>query len=263
MMPIRAVKRIAVALLFVSVTLYSGTTYGENSPRVTARVARVVDGDTIELFDGSSVRYVGIDSPEVRRRRGGKWEYAPEVYAVPAKERNRKLVEGREVSLEFDAETRDKYGRLLAYVYVGDVMVNADLLGEGYAMMYTFPPNVKHFHKFLSAQKKAQAEGVGLWGRVKTLPAGETGSSADGIVAIEGVVSWVNTAGDKVFIKIGRVRGKMMSAVIFVSNLPFFLEEGIDPFEDLKGRRVKITGKIRQWDRPVMVLDNPSQIEIP
>jgi len=258
-----AVKRIAVALsLFTVVTLYAERIYGETPAGVTVRVARVIDGDTIELSDGRYVRYAGIDTPEVRRRRGGKWEYAPEIYSVEATDRNRVLVGGREVSLEFDTRVSDKYGRLLAYVYAGDVMVNAALLEDGYAIMYTFPPNVKHFHEFLGAQKKAQREGRGLWGSVKTLPAGEAGSHADGIVAVEGVVSGVKTAGDKVFINIGKGRGKELSAVIFASNLPFFREEEIDPFADLDGRRVKITGKIRQWGEPVMVLDNPSQLEI-
>ncbi|MDP8298446.1 MAG: thermonuclease family protein [Candidatus Tantalella remota] len=128
------------------------------------RVRHVVDGDTIELSGGEKVRYIGIDTPETMKRTVAGWMPAFEPWGAEAKEFNRSLVAGKKVVLEFDVDKRDKYGRLLAYVYVDDVMVNLMLVAEGLAKVYTFPPNVKCYDQFLSAQKQAQDEGRGMWG---------------------------------------------------------------------------------------------------
>jgi micrococcal nuclease len=72
-------------------------------------------------------------------------------------------VEGKEVRLEFDAQWRDKYRRLLAYVYLGDTMLNAELVRQGYAQVATFPPNVKYQELFLKLQREAREDRRGLW----------------------------------------------------------------------------------------------------
>ncbi len=129
---------------------------------------RVIDGDTIELIDGRMVRYIGIDTPETRRRVGDRWVTDPEPFAKAAAEANRRLVAGRVVRLEYDVQTRDRYGRLLAYVYVstdrgGEVMVNAQLLREGYAQLLTIPPNVRYVEQFRRLAEEARAQHRGLW----------------------------------------------------------------------------------------------------
>lgn len=96
-------------------------------------VARVIDGDTIVLADGTRVRYIGIDTPE----RG-------EVGYKEATEANRKLVEDKKVRLEYDVNRTDRYGRTLAYVYVNGTFVNAWLLENGLAEVMTIKPNVKY-----------------------------------------------------------------------------------------------------------------------
>ncbi|MFH1665557.1 MAG: thermonuclease family protein [Candidatus Omnitrophota bacterium] len=132
------------------------------------RVARVIDGDTIELANGRRVRYIGIDTPETMRKRGRVWEFAPERFAVEAKEYNRALVSGKVVRLEFDRVKEDKYGRWLAYVYDADnTMVNAELLRKGYAVLYTIPPNDKHMDLLIAAQEDARRNGLGLWKDLK------------------------------------------------------------------------------------------------
>ena len=134
-----------------------------------ARVTRVIDGDTIEVdMDGRlyKVRYIGIDTPEtVHPTRG------VEPYGKEASERNRQLVEGKTVYLEKDVSETDRYKRLLRYVYVDDVMVNAVLVQEGYAQVATYPPDVKYVDEFLELQREAREEGRGLW-------AGTAGSEA-------------------------------------------------------------------------------------
>ena len=132
-----------------------------------AVVRRVIDGDTIELADGQLVRYIGIDTPEVRRRVGDEWILDPEPFGREAAEANRKLVEGRSVRLEFDVERHDRFGRLLAYVYVSDGgderMANEELLREGVARLLTIPPNVKCVERFQTAVQEARQNHRGLW----------------------------------------------------------------------------------------------------
>ena len=133
-------------------------------------MARVIDGDTIELSDGRPVRYIGIDAPEVRRRNGSQWVFDPEPFAQAATDANRRLVEGKTVRLEYDMQTHDRFGRLLAYVYVpgesgAEVMVNAELLRVGCAQVLTLPPDVKYAGRFREIASEARAAGRGLWGR--------------------------------------------------------------------------------------------------
>ena len=125
----------------------------------------MIDGDTVELSDGRLVRYIGIDAPEVRRREGGRWVVDPEPMSQEATEFNRYLVQGQSVRLEYDVQTHDRFGRLLAYVYVGDVMVNAQLLKAGFAQPLTIPPDVKYAESFRALAEEARREGRGLWGR--------------------------------------------------------------------------------------------------
>jgi micrococcal nuclease len=86
-----------------------------------------------------------------------------EPYGHEASERNRQLVEGKTVYLEKDVSETDRYGRLLRYVYVGDTMVKAVLVQEGYAQDATFPPDVRHAEEFLKLEREARDEGRGLW----------------------------------------------------------------------------------------------------
>jgi micrococcal nuclease len=121
--------------------------------RTQALVVRVIDGDTVELGDGSRVRYIGMDTPEA----------TGDCYSQEATARNETLVLGRVVELEKDVSETDQYDRLLRYVYVDGVMVNEVLLAEGYAQVTTYPPDVKYVDRFLAAQQQAIAAGAGLW----------------------------------------------------------------------------------------------------
>jgi micrococcal nuclease len=127
-------------------------------------VERVVDGDTIHVRLGArveKVRYIGINTPEVHHPTKGE-----ELGGREATEINRRLVEGKRVRLELDVRERDRYGRLLAYVWVGDVMVNAELVRLGYAQVMTIPPNVRYQETLLKLQREARDAGRGLWPRV-------------------------------------------------------------------------------------------------
>jgi len=126
-------------------------------------VKRVIDGDTIELVNGEMVRYLGIDAPEMRRKVHGRWVESGEPYAVEATALNRRLVEGRPVRLELDRESRDRYHRLLAYVFVKDRLVNAELISSGYVQVRLHPPNLRYADLFMKLQAEALAHHRGLW----------------------------------------------------------------------------------------------------
>lgn len=131
----------------------------------TVQVVRVIDGDTIEVCcvfgDREKDRYIGVDTPETHHPMRGV-----EPYGMEASEANRNLVDGKTVSLEFDVEQRDRYWRLLAYVFLKDgTFVNAWLVEHGFAQVMTVPPNVKHQELFLKLQREAREARRGLWGR--------------------------------------------------------------------------------------------------
>lgn len=133
-----------------------------------ARVDRVVDGDTIMVeIDGriERLRYIGIDTPETVRP-----DSPVECFGPEASKANKQLVGGREVELVRDVGNRDRFDRLLRYVYVRDpdtgerIFVNLRLVEDGYANAATFPPNVAHADDFRAAERRAREEGRGLWG---------------------------------------------------------------------------------------------------
>lgn len=124
-------------------------------------MVRVVDGDTIhvKLWERvEKVRYIGVNTPETHHPTRGE-----EPGGREAAEMNRRLVAGQRVRLELDVRARDRHGRLLAYVWVGDLMVNAELVRLGYAQVMTVPPNVKHQELFVKLQREARDAGRGLW----------------------------------------------------------------------------------------------------
>jgi len=140
-----------VALAIVLALLSTGCSkVNEN----TVLVTHIIDGDTIEIEGGYKVRYIGIDTPE-----------KGEPYYLKATEANRSLVEGKEIRLEKDVEDKDEYGRLLRYVWVDSIMVNAELVRLGYAYSYSYPPNLKYQSYFLQMEEEAREHKRGLWNR--------------------------------------------------------------------------------------------------
>ena len=135
------------------------TTTGKITAGEMARVASVIDGDTIDLTDGRRVRYIGIDAPETAHE--GK---PSECFGNESKEENKRWVVGKTVRLEIDVSATDAYGRLLRYVYVGDTMVNEMLVIGGFARAWNVLPDEKQADAFLAAQFEAREMSRGLWG---------------------------------------------------------------------------------------------------
>lgn len=135
-------------------------------------VRYVIDGDTVVLLDGKTVRLIGIDTPEARyndklereARRARKDAAGIIEMGKKATQFTKKLAAGKRVRLEYDIERQDKYGRDLAYVFLDDgTFVNARIVEEGYAQVLTIPPNLKYSSLFIELQKKARDARKGLW----------------------------------------------------------------------------------------------------
>jgi micrococcal nuclease len=161
----RALIAVALAALAagVAATLLAGG--GPSSGVGEARVERVVDGDTIVVrVDGriERVRYIGMDTPE-----SVKPDTPVQCFAEAAAAENRRLVGRRRVRLVPGAEARDRYGRLLAYVYrePDGLFINAELVRRGYARLLTIPPNVAHAAELRRLARRARRAGRGLWSR--------------------------------------------------------------------------------------------------
>ncbi|MDP1853739.1 MAG: thermonuclease family protein [Candidatus Omnitrophota bacterium] len=135
-------------------------------------VSYVADGDTVKLKDGSWVRLIGIDTPEyheseklLRQARRAKKDIASiKKMGALAKSFTQEILLNKKARLEFDVEKRDKYKRLLAYIFLEDgTFVNAKIIEAGYAKIMTIPPNVKYADMFRQLQEKARTQKIGLW----------------------------------------------------------------------------------------------------
>jgi len=143
-------KILLLAIIFLLVPLYTC-----GSTLETATVTRVIDGDTIVIDTGQRVRYIGIDTPEVYPQ--------PEACGMEAWQANRRLVEGKKVRLERDVSDTDSYGRLLRYIYVDDILVNAELVRLGLAEAVVYPPDTKHQDLLEQLEEQARQAGRGIW----------------------------------------------------------------------------------------------------
>lgn len=175
--------RAPLASLVAVVALLAGCGRGSSEPPATVAPAtgnlpsgidvvvhKVIDGDTIEVSRGERVRLIGIDTPETHdpNRPAGCFGIEASRFTASV------LAPGTPVRLVGDAEQRDRYGRLLAYVYrrADGLFVNAELLRRGYAQLLTIPPNVAHTDEFAALARDARAGSQGLWAACTLMPDG-------------------------------------------------------------------------------------------
>ncbi len=156
----------------------SKSTSKSSHAQQTTTVTRIVDGDTLKVFylEGEeSIRLIGIDTPESRvnkktkkdAKRSGQDIETIIAMGKRATEYVESLVKpGGLITIEFDVQERDRYKRLLGYVYLPNGnMLNEEIVKAGYASVMTIPPNVKYKDRFLIAYQEARERKVGLWGK--------------------------------------------------------------------------------------------------
>jgi len=152
----KAFKHTALAL-FIFLSL--GVLLPHDSLALNALVRYVIDGDTIVLSNGIRVRYLGINAPEIPHK-----DQRGEPFGIEAWRRNKELVLGRVVRLEYGPNRRDRFGRLLAFVFLRDGrMVNEMLVKEGLAFVCIFNKRIPYKERLISAQRSAIIQRRGLW----------------------------------------------------------------------------------------------------
>lgn len=138
----------------------------QTTRKIPAKVTKVVDGDTMDVTftengktKKETIRLLLVDTPETKDPNEPVQPFGPE-----ASQFSKENLEGKNVELELDVSERDKYGRLLCYLWIGNKMFNEMLLEKGLARVaYVYPPNVKYVDQFREIQKKAQEAGLGIW----------------------------------------------------------------------------------------------------
>ena len=149
-------------------------------PQEFQKVSRVIDGDTFVLENGERVRLIGVDTPETVHPSKPVGYFGKEASAF-----TKNIIEGKRVRLEYDVQKQDRYGRLLAYVYLPDgTFVNAELVKQGYAQVSTYPPNVKYVDLFTRLQREAREQNRGLWAQTEAVQSDTTKDHAQETVYI-------------------------------------------------------------------------------
>jgi len=121
-------------------------------PPNIVKVIGIIDGDTIVVEGGYHMRYIGVDAPE-----------KDEPYYFEALTANQRLVKNKKIRLEEDVTGKDKYGRLLRYIYVNNTFVNAELVRQGYAQAKAYPPNIKYQAYLEAMEREARQTQKGIW----------------------------------------------------------------------------------------------------
>ncbi len=226
------------------------------------KVIEVIDGDTIKLSNGKLLRYIGMDTPEIRIKKGGKFVYSPQPFSLESKDFNSKLVQGKHVKVEFDVEKKDIYGRLLGYCFVDGVLVNSELIKKGYAVLYSRPPNIKYADEFVKNQKQARAGKKGLWADYEVISHLKAREYINQIKGVRGKV--LNTYRSKkcTFLNFGKTWKTDFTVVIFNNVLDSFYEKDINPVNYYRGKIVEVTGRVREYNGPEIIVNSPYEIEV-
>lgn len=267
-----ALRHIATAIgIFAAFAAVAGTLLRPAAPAVpgppvhatSVQLVRVIDGDTIVVrtSDGGeeTVRYIGMDTPEYDGRTG-----TGQDLGLEAREANDGLLRNRALSLALDREHRDRFGRLLAYVYAGDEFVNATLVQQGLARVLVIPPNDKHLDLLLRLQAEALKEERGLWGiaRANPVPWQEAAQHIDRAAVVEGVVTRTHKdpASGITFLNFS---ANIREDFVVIVSEPY-AERFPKPVEsNYSGHRVRVAGLVESFQgQPQIAVQIPEQIEV-
>lgn len=200
------------------------------TPALSGRVAKVYDGDTIELDSGDKIRLLGINTPEVAHR--GR---RTEAGAEEAKAWLAGKLAGRTVCLEFDATPRDKYGRRLAHVFLADgTHINLALIREGLATTDIFPPDLKYVNVMLEAEREAQRANRGLWSMAAYQPRPASGAREES--------GWQRLVGDVASTIAGRGQTRLVLRDRLEIRIPGKDLHLFPSIRSYLGRRVEVRG---------------------
>jgi len=224
-------------------------------------VASVIDGDSLTLIDGRTVRMVGIPAPKLPKGRPNftEWPLAREAQAALGE-----LVRGRTVTLHFGGTRQDRYGRTLAQLTRDDgLWVQGELLRRGLARVYTFPDNRAAAADMLALEREARAERRGLWADsfFAIRKPEEASRFAGELELVEGKIVDGARRENAVFLNFGADWHTAFTLRLNSEALRLFRSDGVDPLA-LIGTTVRVRGYIRRdRDRAIMDITHPEEIE--
>lgn len=237
---------------------------------LTATVRYVKDGDTFVVNDGQDVRFVDINTPE------GPHDGAPaEPFAEAARARVRELTTGKTVRLKIADKGHDKYGRWLADVYLpdprsgagaGGIWLNALMVREGFAHVYTFADDAMHPAELLKLEQEARAANRGIWSHPRWRVKDASTCCAPEYIGIFQVVQGrvLSTGQGKkaMYLNFGTDYHRDFTVVIEKKDLKNFKKAGIDPLATYAGKVLRLHGFTDPVEGVEMRLTHPAQIEI-
>lgn len=221
------------------------------------KVEKVIDGDTFEISSGERVRLLGIDAPEVGQPGG---DISRDVLSV--------LIEGKNVRLEKDFSDTDKYGRLLRYVYCGDIFVNQYMISQGYAKPFFLPPDTKYKEEFEKISEQAEINKRGLWGlgifpveiEEEPISWNKARQYIGQIKTVYGKVVRTYNSGKACFLNFSFNYKEDFSVVIFAKDFGKFQ---FPPQDYYKNKEIKVTGLIKEYEgAPEIIVSDPRQIKV-
>ena len=230
-------------------------------------VTAVTDGDTVILDDGRVVRMIGTQAPKLPLDRPDfpTWPLAPEAKAALEA-----IALNRPVRLGFGGESTDRYGRVLAHVFVagpeGEIWAQQAMVARGLARVYSFPDNRACLDMLFAAEGRARLAGLGIWAdpyystRAANVP-GDLLARAGHYELVEGRILLAEQRGGRVYLNFGRFWKEDFTAVIEAPALRLFAEAGIDPLV-LENALVRIRGWVDDRDGPRIEVTHPEQIEV-
>ncbi len=229
------------------------------------KLLKIYDGDTILVsFNGKpeKIRFTGINTPEIDHP---KYHKKGEYFGEEAKTHLKDILEKHKISrLEFDVDKRDKYHRLLAYIFLENgKMLNELMVEDGYAFAYNFPPNTKYKRLFDNAQSYAIRKHLGLWKkRIKRISANNLKKLYKNLgkyVEVVGYVTDTYKSKKAIYLNFGKNYKKDFTAVIFKNCWNLFKQ---NPASFYKYKKVKISGKLNKYNGPEIIISNENQIKL-
>ena len=227
------------------------------APGETATVAAVVDGGEMILADGRHVRLVAIEAPHPAAAHARAWPCAAEAKAALEK-----LVVGRAVELRYAGNRRDRWGRILAQVFVGARWVQGEMIRRGLARVASAADNRVGVVELLAREARAREARRGIWRDrfYAVRDAGEAGRYAGSFQIVQGEVADTALVEGQLFVNFGADWRTAFSLRLAPEVLRLFRREGIAP-ASLKGARLRVRGWVRGGERPVIDVTHPEQIE--
>jgi micrococcal nuclease len=234
----------------------------------TGKVASIIDGETLKLADGRTVRLIGAKAPmpPLGFRGDDPWPFVEE-----AKDALTRLAAGKDVELRYGGARTDRHGYALAQVFVVDganrTWLQKEMVGEGLARVYSFPDNRACVGELLAAENDAREKGLGLW----TSPVYRIESADDvdrlgrltkSYQIVEGRVVGVGEGAGRIYLNFARDWRSDFTVSVARKDVSAFTAEGVD-LKALAGKRVRVRGWVIWWNGPMIEATHPEQIEVP